>query len=76
MKVAFNFKFLRRVNDMFFSICLFPNLRECQVKNSDLILMFAVNVVLYLSIDFDLLSSVKLSMIHSYNKFHSLELIY
>ena len=55
---------------MFFSICLFPNLRECQVKNSDLILMFAVNVVLYLSIDFDLLSSVKLSMTHSYNKFH------
>lgn len=53
MKVTFNFTFLRRVNDMFFSICLFPNLRECQVKNSDLILMFAVNVVLYLSIDFD-----------------------
>lgn len=32
--------------------------------------MFAVNVVLYLSIDFDLLSSVKLLMIRNYNKFH------
>lgn len=53
----------------FFNICLFPNLRECQLK-SELILMFAVNIVLYLSVDFDLLSSVKFLKIHNYNKFH------
>ena len=52
-----------------FNICLFPNLRECQLK-SELILMFAVNIVLYLSVDFDLLSSVKFLKIHNYNKFH------